>query len=126
MSTQPAQSEPAPSADSVFGLVLGRLAASGIVFRVESGPSKGETYAEYGFADESTLGWSATTVTGAESSAEHPPSAHAKLEGFFLDDREDGSEERGEFATGDFETDAAALVAWVTKLADRHGRAVQQ
>lgn len=107
---------------TVFHLVLARLAAAGIECL---GPSAGATYAAYQFADGSTLSWWATSDSGAESSVSHPLAAHANLDTFYYDDRTQGGKDEARcFDSGDFETDAAALITWVTSLAVTHGRAI--
>ena len=104
---------------TAFYTVVSHLAAAGIHCEIES-DEKDETYAAYHFADGSHLTWGAHSITGAENSATHPISAHGRLDGFYTNDA--GDEDR-DFTSGDFATDAAALVTWVTDLADRHGRA---
>lgn len=115
MTAQP--TEPTP----VFHEVLALLAAVDIHCEIESdGKLMDQTYAAYYFADGSQLTWGAQSITGAENSITHPVSAHGRLGGFYTDDTRD---EDREFTTGDFATDAADLVAWMTELADQHGRA---
>ncbi|MGW3954622.1 hypothetical protein ACWEKM_27655 [Streptomyces sp. NPDC004752] len=110
-----------PTQPTAFHTVLAQLAAAGIDCEVESdGKLTDQTYGAYHFADGSDLTWDTQSNTGAENSMTHPVSAHGRLGGFYTDDTKD---EAREFTTGDFDTDAAAFVAWVTDLADRHGRA---
>ncbi|MDX2545874.1 hypothetical protein ACOT81_38075 [Streptomyces sp. WI04-05B] len=117
-------SQPEPT---VFHTVLARLAAAGIHCEVISdGKLSDQTHGAYTFADDSQLTWGTQSSTGVENSITHPVSAHGRLGGFFIDDvRDDVSDEGREFTTGDFETDAAAFVTWVTALADQHGRATK-
>lgn len=111
---------PQPTGPIAFRVVLARLADTGIHCEVESdGKLEGETYAAYQFADGSHVTWGAHSTTGAENCAAHPISAHGRLDGFYTSDA--GDEARN-FASGDFATDAAALVVWMTDLAKQHGR----
>lgn len=108
---------------TVFHTVLARLAAAGIHCEVISdGKLSDQTHGAYAFADDSQLTWGTQSSTGVENSITHPVRAHGRLDGFFIDDVRD---EVREFTTGDFETDAAAFVTWVTALADQHGRAMK-
>ncbi|MFF3378081.1 hypothetical protein ACFYXF_34660 [Streptomyces sp. NPDC002680] len=110
-----------PTDNTVFHAVLALLAAADFHCEIESdGKLMDETCAAYHFGDGSHLTWGAQSITGAENSITHPVSAHGRLDGFYTDDTGD---EGREFATGNFATDAAALVAWMTELANQHGRA---
>ncbi|WP_331732910.1 hypothetical protein OG613_48885 (plasmid) [Streptomyces sp. NBC_00015] len=104
-----------PTDDTVFNTVLALLAA-GIHCEVDpDGKLMDCPYASYHFADGSELTWGVQSITGAENSITHQVSAHGYLGGFYTDDTRD---EIREFTTGDFATDAAAFVAWMTELAD--------
>ncbi|MGW6145656.1 hypothetical protein [Streptomyces sp. NPDC055140] len=109
-----------PAAQTVFHVVLDRLAAADLACDIEDdGKAKDEYWGAYYFGDGADLTWGATTDTGAENSAIHPVSSHGSFGAFYTDD--DGDVERL-FDTGDFDTDVADLLAWRRELADKHGR----
>ncbi|MFD6470809.1 hypothetical protein [Streptomyces goshikiensis] len=112
------------SADATaFHTALARLAAACFRCTVESdGKTTDEYWAAYHFADTSHLMWSAISDTGAENSATHPVSAHRALSAFLTTGHRD---EPQLFDTGDFDRDVAALLAWITDLADTHGASQQ-
>lgn len=66
--------------------------------------------------------WGAHSNTGEENSATHAVSAHGILSAYYTAGAKSQTQE---FTTGDLDTDAAALVAWITELADRHVRTRQ-
>ncbi|WP_327309782.1 hypothetical protein OG730_41605 (plasmid) [Streptomyces sp. NBC_01298] len=108
---------------TAFHTALARLAAAGFRCTVESdGKTTDESWAAYHFADTSHLTWGAISDTGAENSATHPVSAHRALSAFFITDYGD---EPQLFDSGDFDRDVAALLAWITDLADTHGASQQ-
>ncbi|MFI9771885.1 hypothetical protein ACIHJG_34225 [Streptomyces sp. NPDC052415] len=108
-----------PAEPTAFDAVLALLAAAGIHSKADSEGKVAGSYGVYEFADGGQLTWGTQSNTGAENSITHPVSAHGRLGGFYIDDERD---ETREFTTGDFNTDAAAFVAWVSDLANRHGR----
>ncbi|WP_331726001.1 hypothetical protein [Streptomyces sp. NBC_00470] len=121
----PAQPQPQPAEPAAFDVVKARLADANVACVLDN-DGVCERYAMYQFADTSLLTWSTDSITGAENSITHPASAHGRISGFLAGGDEDDKDEEGDFGTGDFETDVAAFVAWVTGLADQRGRSPQQ
>ncbi|MEU7028805.1 hypothetical protein AB0A60_19210 [Streptomyces sp. NPDC046275] len=102
-----------------------RLAAAGIA--CEGWGDSAGTHARYTFADNSEVTWSGTDVYGAEVSNHHPIGEHGSLGAHWMQHEQPPYlEELPEFATGNYATDSAALVAWMIGLADRHGRRHQE
>ncbi|MGW3387315.1 hypothetical protein [Streptomyces cinereoruber] len=105
--------------------VYRRLAAAGIA--CEGRGDRAGTYARYTFVDNSEVTWSGTDLYGAEVSNHHPIGEHGSLSAYWMQNEQPPYEEEGlEFATGNYATDSAALVAWIIGLADRHGRRHQE
>lgn len=113
MSTTPTDEQ------TVFHATLTDLTARGV--RCKSVTDVSGTYGSYFFADDSYLTWGAFSATGAEN-ALHPISDHGHFEAFHGHKHGEASRD---FNTGDYATDSAALIDWITALADRHGRASQ-
>ncbi|WP_163014057.1 hypothetical protein [Streptomyces sp. S1] len=111
------------SRPTAFHLTYEHLAAVGIHCLIEIGPAHDQTYAAYHFADESTLTWGAISDSGKMNSGSHPPTSHAELEAFHPAYRNGVCAETGRcFRSGNFERDAAGLVAWAIELIGVHGR----
>ncbi|MET7490199.1 hypothetical protein [Streptomyces sp. NPDC005538] len=105
--------------------VYRRLAAAGIA--CEGWSDSAGTHARYTFADNSEVTWSGTDCYGAEVSNHHTIGEHGSLGAHWMQQEQPPqAEELPEFATGNYATDSAALVAWMIALADRHGRRHQQ
>ncbi|WP_102922295.1 hypothetical protein [Streptomyces noursei] len=102
---------------TVFHAILNRLTARDI--RCQPQTDVSGDYATYHFADGSHITWGAHSNTGVENSI-HPITAHSSLNVFH-----NSPENNRDFETGDYATDSAALIDWVTTLAERHGRAPQ-
>ncbi|MET9669587.1 hypothetical protein ABZY19_30170 [Streptomyces sp. NPDC006475] len=102
--------------------VLNRLRAAGIV--CTSVHDHG-TYARITFQDGGYVNWSGTTRHGIDVSNQHPIADHGSLGcDYHTENASAPAEDHpdAEFATGDYDTDSAALVAHLIALADRHGR----
>ncbi|MFF8848142.1 hypothetical protein ACF08N_36600 [Streptomyces sp. NPDC015127] len=80
------------------------------------------THCQAAFADGSYLTFFAEDRWGGESSVLHPIAEHGSLGMQWISDTS-AAEEVSSFATGVYADDSAALVARITVLADRHGRA---
>ncbi|MFH8257574.1 hypothetical protein [Streptomyces roseolus] len=102
-----------------------RLAAAGIA--CEGWRDSAGTYARYTFADDSEVTWAGTDLYGAEVSNHHPIGEHGSLGAHWTQHEQLPHQEAvPDFATGNYATDSAALVAWMIGLADRHGRRYQE
>ncbi|MEV6781933.1 hypothetical protein [Streptomyces sp. NPDC051098] len=100
--------------------VLNRLRAAGIVCTPMHDHG---TYAHIPFQDGGYVNWSGTTRHGIDVSNQHPIANHQSLGCDYHTENASAPAEDpdAEFATGDYDTDSAALVAHLTALADRHG-----
>ncbi|MEU3640962.1 hypothetical protein AB0H23_32655 [Streptomyces albogriseolus] len=105
--------------------VYRRLAAAGIA--CEGHSDSAGSYAQYTFADNSQVTWSGTDLYGREVLNHHPIGEHGSLSAHWMQEEQPPhTKEAPEFATGDYGTDSADLVAWMIGLADRHGRRHQE
>ncbi|MGI5138212.1 MULTISPECIES: hypothetical protein [unclassified Streptomyces] len=97
--------------------ILSRLEAAGIHCSVVN--DLGGSHHLTDFADGSYLQWSAYDCYGEEGTVGHPISENAYLSAYWASE---SAEDSADFRSGVYERDSAALIAWILRKANRHGR----